>query len=771
MTDVRLLTRLWTPSVRKRIFGGFSVILLLLAVLAWVALHGMAAAGAGAARVSDNSAQATASAEVALLVGEARALVVQYALTATMDDQKAAQAGLTRLDQTIERNRSTGSASGSALQAVAGRYRSAVNDAIGAVEARRSTIEQMEAAATDLHTIVSAATQMLERETDLGVTKAVAQLAESFGSADSASARFVASRTPAAANMAAGASQALRTAIEALAAVSGDNRRMQRFVKGMADPLDRFTKAVPLLVAADERLRTATAEREAAATAVLQAAADQQVRAAEAQRQAIAAMLADTGSARRLSLLTSASAIGLGLLLAVLIGRGIARPITELTRVMHRLAGGALDVDIPNAKRSDELGEMARAVVVFKDNAASVQRLQREQEADRHQAEMEKRAALETMADTIETDTAAALGLIRGRTTAMTAMADAMRESAVRTGAAAVTASRAAAQALANAQSVAGAAEQLSASIQEIGSQVDQSTAVVGRAVTAGTETRSTIEALNQEVEQIGAVADIIGEIAAKTNLLALNATIEAARAGDAGKGFAVVASEVKALANQTARSTQEIARHINQVRTATGASVAAVARIEETITEVNAIAGSIAAAVEQQGAATAEIARSVGETAAVANEMTMRTAEVSSEASETGRQAAEVRDNSASLGDAMEELRQSVTRVVRNSTVEVDRRGSERRTVDLPCQLTIDGQTYRARVVDLSQSGAQVQGAPALQAGLRGMLAVDGVRDALPFVVSRSVNGALGLVFTLDAASAVRFGATLAQLGHTRAA
>ena len=557
----------------------------------------------------------------------------------------------------------------------------------------------------------------------------------------------------------------------ALAAASGDNRRMQRFVKGMADPLDRFTKAVPLLVAADERLRTATAEREAAATAVLQAAADQQVRAAEAQRQAIAAMLADTGSARRLSLLTSASAIGLGLLLAVLIGRGIAGPITELTRVMHRLAGGALDVDIPNAKRSDELGEMARAVVVFKDNAASVQRLQREQEADRHTAEMEKRAALETMADTIETDTAAALGLICGRTTAMTAMADAMRELAVRTGAAAVTASRAAAQALANAQSVAGAAEQLSASIQEIGSQVDQSTAVVGRAVTAGTETRSTIEALNQEVEQIGAVADIIGEIAAKTNLLALNATIEAARAGDAGKGFAVVASEVKALANQTARSTQEIARHINQVRTATGASVAAVARIEETITEVNAIAGSIAAAVEQQGAATAEIARSVGETAAVANEMTMRTAEVSSEASETGRQAAEVRDNSASLGDAMEELRQSVTRVVRNSTVEVDRRGSERRTVDLPCQLTIDGQTYRARVVDLSQSGAQVQGAPALQAGLRGLVAVDGVRDALPFVVSRSVNGALGLVFTLDAASAVRFGATLAQLGHTRAA
>src|SRR6202020_1076260 len=113
-------------------------------------------------------------------------------------------------------------------------------------------------------------------------------------------------------------------------------------------------------------------------------------------------------------------------------------------------------------------------------------------------------------------------------------------------------------------------------------------------------ETRSTIETLNDQVALIGSVADMISEIAAKTNLLALNATIEAARAGDAGKGFAVVASEVKALATQTARSTEEIGRHIDQVRAATGASVAAVTRIEDTITELNAIAGSIAAAVEQ---------------------------------------------------------------------------------------------------------------------------------------------------------------------------
>jgi methyl-accepting chemotaxis protein len=346
-----------------------------------------------------------------------------------------------------------------------------------------------------------------------------------------------------------------------------------------------------------------------------------------------------------------------------------------------------------------------------------------------------------------------------------------MSASAERTGTAAESAAGAAGQALANAQSVAGAAEQLSASIREIGTQMAQSGAVVGRAVTAGSETRQTIEALNQEVEQIGAVADMIGEIAAKTNLLALNATIEAARAGDAGKGFAVVASEVKALAAQTARSTQEITRHINQVRNATGASVAAVARIEQTITEVNAIAGSIAAAVEQQGAATAEIARNVTETATAANAMTTRTAEVSTEAGDTGRHAAEVRENAIGLDAAMDQLRHSVIRVVRTSTTEVDRRAAPRYPFDAACRLTIGGQTHRAQMLDLAQTGARVSGAPPTQPGTRGTLAIEGCGVGLPFSVRRSEDGALGLAFDLDQQAAAGLSQLLQRLEQRRAA
>jgi methyl-accepting chemotaxis protein len=525
------------------------------------------------------------------------------------------------------------------------------------------------------------------------------------------------------------------------------------------------------VVEADERLRTTTLARETAASLVLRMAAAQQSLAALSQGSAIIVMLDGANAAHRLSALAAACAIIVGLLLAVLIGRGISRPVLDLTAVMRQLADGNLEVAIPNAARRDELGDMARAVAVFKDNAIEIHRLQAEQAEQRLRAEQEKRAAMVNMADTIEAETGAALEQIHQRTAAMTASANAMSASADRTGAAAETAAGAAAQATRNAQTVASAAEQLSASIREIGGQVGQSAAVVDRAITAGVNTRTTIEALNLEVEQIHSVVDMIGEIAARTNLLALNATIEAARAGDAGKGFSVVANEVKQLAAQTARSTAEIEQHISQVRAATGASVAAVALIEQTITEISTIAGSIAAAVEQQGAATAEIARNVTGTAHAANEMTERTIEVSAEASDTGHRAAEVRENVVGLNSAIDDLRHSVIRVVRTSTTEVDRRSSPRYLVSLPCRVTAGGQTSRAQVADLSDTGAQLRDAQTLVAGSRGILDIDGVGFPLPFVVKLSERGVLRMEFALDEATAAKFSGTAARLARPNAA
>jgi methyl-accepting chemotaxis protein len=453
-------------------------------------------------------------------------------------------------------------------------------------------------------------------------------------------------------------------------------------------------------------------------------------------------------------ILGTVAAAGMGVLLFV----GVVRPLGLMTVAMGRLADGDLAVVVLGQGRHDEVGAMAKAVLIFKDHMVAESRLAVEQTEERQRAEIEKHAALAGMADRIESETTTALQEVGVRTAEMIATAEEMAASATRTGQSAHSAASASAQALANAQTVASAAEQLSASIAEIGGQVAQSTEIVGRAVTAGAETRATIEVLNEQVGRIGAVADMIGEIAAKTNLLALNATIEAARAGDAGKGFAVVASEVKSLATQTARSTQEIATHIAQVRNATGVSVAAVARIEQTIGEINAIASSIAAAVEEQGAATAEIARNVTETATAANEMTNRTTEVSEEAEQTGKHAAEVRENAGGLNNAVEELRHSVIRVVRTSTAEVDRRIERRFPGHVTCRISIAGRSSAARVADLSQHGAFILDGPSAPTGTRGTLTIDSVGFALPFSVRSVEDNGLHLEFELDEATAAKF-------------
>jgi methyl-accepting chemotaxis protein len=459
------------------------------------------------------------------------------------------------------------------------------------------------------------------------------------------------------------------------------------------------------------------------------------------------------------------------LIIRQIFDRVISRRLANMTRVMRRLAEGDRTVEVPAQDRGDEIGDMARAVEVFRHNAIEKQDAA-EREEQHHKAVADTSLALRRMAETIESETSAALQQIGAHTTAMTATAGSMDASASRTGAAARSAAAAADQAVVNAQTVAGAADHLAASIQEISGQVGQSSAVVRRAVAAGGEARAAIEALNTKVERIGAVAEMIGDIAAKTNLLALNATIEAARAGEAGRGFAVVASEVKQLATQTARSTEEISRHLNEVRTATGASVAAVGAIERTISEMDTIAGSIAAAVEEQGAATTEIARNVAQTARAANEITGRITEVSAEARETGEHAADVQTDAAGLAELVSDLRLAVVRIIRTSTAEVDRRHGPRHAVNMSCRLTVAGQTpVTTRVIDLSDGGATIETATALAVGTSGTFGLDGMATAVPFTV-RDVRGLVsGLAFELNATTAAALRAVLDRAAARNAA
>ncbi|CAH2601955.1 HAMP domain-containing protein [Rhodovastum atsumiense] len=458
--------------------------------------------------------------------------------------------------------------------------------------------------------------------------------------------------------------------------------------------------------------------------------------------------------------------------IAWFVNRDISGSLGGIKAAMGRLADGDLRVVVPGEGRRDEVGEMAAAVLVFQRQMQRAEQLSAEAEEERRRAAAEKMAALTGMADAIETETANALAQIGERVAAMTDTAGKMHDSATRTGASAEGAAASAGETLAVTQTVAAAAEELSASIQEISKQVSQSTLVVRRAVQAGEETRGAMDVLNEKVERIGAVAGLITDIAAKTNLLALNATIEAARAGEAGKGFAVVASEVKQLALQTARSTSEITHSLGEIRTATGASVAAVQSIEQTIREVEGIAGSIAAAVEEQGAATAEIARNVSNAADAARAMSGRAAEVSAEAERTDQNAGSVQQGAAGLSVAMAELRRTVVRVVRTSTSEVDRRQDLRHSVNLPGQVTVAGGGARpVRVADISHGGARIVSDVPLAKGSRGSLSFGMVAQPLPFMVLSCDDGAVHLGFEHTEASSAALRQAIGAVGGARAA
>ncbi len=358
--------------------------------------------------------------------------------------------------------------------------------------------------------------------------------------------------------------------------------------------------------------------------------------------------------------------LGVGLLLLISLWsvRRITRPMALMTGAMKQLADGDHEIEVPASEREDELGEMGRAVEVFKENAVERERLEADHAAGR-QAREARAAAIEQSVGAFDSTVSKVLTSVTKASTDLEETAVAMTEIAEKTSERTTSAAAAADQASSRVQSVASAAEQLAGSISEIGRQAKESTSVASRALEQTQRTNETVQGLAGASEKIGTVVSLIQDIAEQTNLLALNATIEAARAGDAGKGFAVVASEVKSLANQTAQATEEIGQQIATIQSTSSDAATAIKTVTDVINEMSDIATTIASSVEEQGAATQDIARNVQETADNTAKVTDSVTQVSAAAGETGQSANQVTGLASALSKQAAELKSEVDRFI----------------------------------------------------------------------------------------------------------
>lgn len=324
------------------------------------------------------------------------------------------------------------------------------------------------------------------------------------------------------------------------------------------------------------------------------------------------------------------------LVLVVVINRSVVSPIKNMTEGMTSISKGDFETEIVGISKSNEIGDMARALQVFKENAIEKRTLDEvtQRRSDEQRLRSEK---IEELVSEFRRSCRLALD-------AVTVSASEMYDNAKAT---TVTASNAIEQSSAvaaaseeaavNVQTVASATEELTASIGEINIQIDQSNHVAQKAATDAKQTTETMGTLSCASQEIGNVISLISDIADQTNLLALNATIEAARAGEAGKGFAVVASEVKSLANQTGRATEEISKRVEDIQAISEKAVVAMSDIGRTIDKMNEISMAVSSAMEEQTSATKEISRNIAEASSGASEVNTNIAHISSGAQETG--------------------------------------------------------------------------------------------------------------------------------------
>ena len=650
---------------------GFSVVLAITAISMSIAYFGFERVSAGVATYRKSVAEADLSRNIDRELISYRGLARYYMVTGKEDDAKAALSAEANLKDAIDQSMrgTTNPARIDQITRLAREFQTFTKIFADIIKVKRDSalVTQNQLARSGnmlrykLDDLPSNANDAELQAIQFGAKKVTDQ----FQTVTALANTFVINSDQA---VAASAVARLKFVENSLHAITSTDEKIAQGLKEASMLLEEYRQALTKLIANSKSIDELVTEMIDSAAAIAQGSSAMKADLLSDQQRLESESDVTIGATEHLVLMLAVGGFLLGGALALLLGKGISRPMTTMCKAMHELAGGNFDVVLPGLGRKDELGEMASAVEEFKMQAiAKAERDAAAQDAQNKASSAARRTELIRFADDFEAAVGAIVSNVSASAVQLETAAGTLTRTAETTQSLSSQVAGASEEASNNMQSVAAATEELSASVDEIGRRVRESNEIAEAAVRQAEQTDGRIGKLSRAAQEIGDVVKLITAIAEQTNLLALNATIEAARAGEAGRGFAVVASEVKSLASQTAKATDEISSHISGMQGATQESVAAIKEIGGTIGQISTIASTIASAVEQQSSATQQIARSVQTVAQGTHEAAASIMEVNRGATETGSASEEVLNSAKILSTESARLREELDRFMAN--------------------------------------------------------------------------------------------------------